>query len=118
MNAISVDDEYQDGTVTELNEAIDAKRGEVAAIITVEIEGEELDIPAKFERGRPRAMVSEEVRATSGEIMQEIVSGGDANDLDMLRAIEIRNLPSNFKKFLERERAETIAAVEEELGGV
>ena len=115
LDALSVDEDYTEETVTELNEAIDAKREEVAAPITVEIEGEEFEIPSKFERGRPRAMVSEEVRATSGEILEEIVTSGEANDLEALRAIEIKNLPGSLKKFLEKERKFTISAVEEEL---
>ena len=115
LDVISVDEEYQEGTVTELNGVLAAKKEELFAPITVEIEGEEFEIPSKFVAGRPKAMISEEVRATSGEILEEIVTAGVENDLESLRAIEIENLPGKLKRFLEREKKETMAAVEEEL---
>ncbi len=117
LDGIDVDGSYEEGTVTELKTAIDTKRGELEAPITVEIEGIEHIIPAKFERGRPRAMVSEEVRAAAGEIIEEIVSAGEANDVERLRAIEVKNVPMAIKKFLRKEREFTISAVEEELRG-
>ena len=115
LNDVKVDTDYKDDTITELNEAIEVRKGELVAPIEVEIEGTVYSIPSKFIAGRPRAMVSEEVRATSGEIIEEIVEAGEANDLDALKAIDISNLPGTLLKFLEREKAETISAVESEL---
>lgn len=117
LEKIDVDGSYKEGTIIELKTAIETKKEEIAVPITVEIEGEEFEIPAKFEPGRPRKEVSAEVRVASGEIFEEIVTAGEANDLDVLRAIEIKNVPGSLRKFLERERKETISAVEEELKG-
>lgn len=115
LDKIDVDENYTEETVTELKTAIEDKKEELEVPITVEIEGIEHIIPAKFERGRPRKEVSAEVRATSGEIIEEIVEAGAENNLDRLRAIEIKNLPQGLKTFLEKERKLTISAVEEEL---
>ena len=114
INDITIDNEYEDATVTELEEFLDDRR-ETFATIVVEIEGEEFEIPEKFSPGRPKSEVSQEVQFTAGQIMESIVVAGDSNDLETLQNIRISHLPSDLKKFLERERRETIASVQEEL---
>lgn len=113
---IKIDTGYEGDTQETLEPILEAKKEELAeAPITVEIEGEEFEIPSKFVAGRPRKEVSAEVRAASGEIFEEIVTAGAENNLEALRAIEIKNVPGSLRKFLERERKFTISAVEEEL---
>ena len=112
LNQITLED-YRDDDILETE--IETKKQSLEGPISVEIEGEEFEIPTEFQRGRPKDLVSAEVRSNAGEVLQDIVETGESNNLNALKAIDISNMPKGLINFLEREKRETIEEVEKEL---
>jgi len=89
--------------------------------LTVDIEGEEFEVPTTFMPGRPRAEVSDIVRSIAGETLGMIIESVDeavaAGDTSIISDIEIPdNLPKSIKSMLRREKNDAVRSAREQMG--